>query len=102
MPLQTLRFPWAFRGASSPLKRLRGLPCPVLPQESARLPLHSTDRFILGNKDSFFYNFLGQFLTHVPLIYFKYLKKKKPAHERAGEKDPIIKAAFAVPHIRKF
>jgi hypothetical protein len=27
--------PRAFRGASSALKRLRGLPCPVLPQESS-------------------------------------------------------------------
>jgi hypothetical protein len=33
-PLQALRFPQAVREASSALKRLRGLPCPVLLQES--------------------------------------------------------------------
>jgi hypothetical protein len=32
--LQALRFPQAVREASSALKRLRGLPCPVLLQES--------------------------------------------------------------------
>ena len=38
-----LRFPRAVREASSALlKRLRGLPCPVLPQESSHLPLQST------------------------------------------------------------
>jgi hypothetical protein len=32
--LQALRFPQAVREASSALKRLRGLPCPVILQES--------------------------------------------------------------------